>query len=273
MTLNPTLRAKFDQLQAIIDSLESAVVAFSGGIDSTLVLQLAHDRLGPQTVAVTAVSPTLPEEELKDCRRLADEIGTRLLLHRTDQLAIPDFARNDASRCYHCKTDLYSALDRIRLELGFRTTVNGVQADDLQDDRPGLISAKEWAVRSPLAEVGLGKEEVRRLARSLGLSNWDKPAAACLSSRIPRGIPIDRMTLSLVEGAEKILRNAGFRQVRVRSDGRKATLEVGRDEVSRLVEYARHIPIAEEIRTLGFDSVEIDPEGYRPGKANRVSVL
>ena len=270
MTLDPALRAKLEQLRALIDSLDSAVVAFSGGIDSTLVLRLAHDRLGHRTVAVTSVSPTLPEEELKDCRRLAGEIGARLLLYRTDQLAIPDFVRNDASRCYHCKTDLYRELDRIRFELGFRTTVNGVQADDLQDDRPGLIAAKEWSVRSPLAEVGLDKEGVRTLARFVGLSNWDKPAAACLSSRIPRGIPIDRGTLSLVERSEKILRDAGFRQVRVRSDGKTARLEVGSDEVGRLLEYARHAAVVDEIRILGFDSVEIDPEGYRTGNANRV---
>jgi uncharacterized protein len=207
---------------------------------------------------------------LSDCRRLAGEIGVQLLLYRTDQLAIPGFVRNDASRCYHCKTDLYSGLDRIRLELGFQTTVNGVQADDLQDDRPGLIAAKEWGVTSPLAEVGLGKEGIRTLARFVGLSNWDKPAAACLSSRIPRGVPIDRGTLSLVERAEKILRDAGFRQVRVRSNGKAARLEVGSDEVGRLLESARHAAILDQIRTLGFDSVEIDPEGYRTGKANRV---
>lgn len=270
MTLDPTLRAKLERLQALIDSLESTVVAFSGGIDSTLVLRLAQDRLGSRTIAVTAVSPTLPEAELNDCRRLAGEIGARLLLHHTDQLTIPEFTRNDAFRCYHCKTDLYRALDRIRLELGFRTMVNGVQADDLQDDRPGLIAAKEWGVRSPLAEVGLGKEGVRAIARFVALSNWDKPAAACLSSRIQRGIPIDRMTLSLVERAEKILREAGFRQVRVRSDGKTARLEVGSDEVGRLLEYARHAAIVDEIRALGFDEVEIDPEGYRTGNANRV---
>lgn len=273
MTLDPTLCAKLERLLSLIDSLESTVVAFSGGIDSTLVLRLAHDRLGSRTVAVTAVSPTLPEEELEDCRRLADEIGVRLLLYRTDQLAIPAFVRNDASRCYHCKTDLYRALDRIRLDLSFRTTVNGVQADDLHDDRPGLLAAKEWQVRSPLVEVGLNKEGVRTLARFVGLSNWDKPAAACLSSRIPRGIPIDQGTLSLVERAEKILRDAGFRQVRVRSDGKMARLEVGSDEVGRLLACARHAAVVDEIRTLGFDTVEIDPEGYRSGKANRLTVL
>lgn len=273
MRLESTLRVKLDRLQALVDSLESTVVAFSGGIDSTLVLRLAHNRLGLRTVAVTAVSPTLPEEELKDCQRLAGEIGARLLLYRTDQLAIPEFVRNDASRCYHCKTDLYGALDRIRSELGYRTMVNGIQADDLQDDRPGLIAAKEWKVRSPLAEVGLDKEEVRTLARFVGLSNWDKPAAACLSSRIPRGIPIDRGALSRVERGEKILRDAGFRQVRVRLDGKTARLEVGSDEVGRLLEQACRAAIVDEIRTLGFDSVEIDPEGYRPGKANRLTVL
>jgi uncharacterized protein len=273
MTLDSRLRNKLEQLQALIDSLESAIVAFSGGIDSTLVLRLAHDRLGSRTVAVTSVSATLPETELQDCRRLADEIGVRLLLHRTDQLAIPDFVRNDASRCYHCKTDLYRALDRIRLALGFRTTVNGVQADDLQDDRPGLIAAKEWEVRSPLAESGVTKEEVRILARFFGLSNWDKPAAACLSSRIPRGIPIDLEKLSLVERAEAMLLDSGFRQVRVRSDGKTARLEVGQDEVGKLVECGRHTAIIDQIRTLGFNSVEIDVEGYRPGKANRLPVI
>lgn len=260
---------KLAAIQRVVDSYQSVLVAFSGGIDSTLVLHVAHDRLGPDAVAVTAVSDTLSQREREACGQLAREIGARHVWHHTDQLAWAEFTKNDATRCYHCKSDLYAGLETIRRELGLRTIANGVQLDDLGDDRPGIQAAKDWHVRSPLVEAGFTKEDVRAVARLVGLSIWDKPAAACLSSRIPRGLAITREGLARVEQAESIVLNAGFRQVRVRDYKGSATIEVGADEVARLLASPRRESIIAEVMVLGFDAVEIDPEGYRPGKANR----
>ncbi len=260
---------KLDALQRVVDGYQSVLVAFSGGIDSTLVLHVAHDRLGPDAVAVTAVSDTLPQREREACAQLVREIGARHVWHHTDQLAMPEFIKNDATRCYHCKTDLYAGLETIRRELGLRTIANGVQLDDLGDDRPGIQAAKDWQVRSPLVEAALTKEDVRAVARLVGLSIWDKPAAACLSSRIPRGLPITRDALARIEQAEAILMEAGFRQVRVRDYNGSATIEVGAEELQTLLHSPERPALIARVAALGFEAVEIDPEGYRPGKANR----
>ncbi len=270
MNLSGEPGQKLAALQRVVDGYQSVLVAFSGGIDSTLVLHVAHDRLGPDAVAVTAVSDTLPQREREACGQLAREIGARHLWHHTDQLAMAEFTKNDATRCYHCKSDLYAGLETIRRELGLRTIANGVQLDDLGDDRPGIQAAKDWQVRSPLVEAEFTKEDVRAVARLIGLSIWDKPAAACLSSRIPRGLAITRDALPRIERAETILLEAGFRQVRVRDYNGAATIEVGADEVAGLLASPRRESIIARVMALGFDAVEIDPEGYRPGKANRV---
>ena len=182
--------SKLRQLHEIIESMDSVLVAFSGGIDSTLVLKVAHDALGDRALAVTAVSPTLPEVELEWTARLVAEIGACHRIVRTDQLQIPAFVQNDASRCFHCKTDLYQLLGSLQQELKLCALVDGTNLDDLGDERPGHAAARAWGVRSPLVEAGLSKVDVRELARELKLSNWDKPAAACLSSRIQQGTPI-----------------------------------------------------------------------------------
>jgi TIGR00268 family protein len=187
-----TLSDKLQRMQTLLRAMNSVVVAFSGGIDSTLVLKVAHDALGTQVIGVTAVSPTFPDIELELSRRVAAEIGARHILLSTDQLQIEDFVRNDASRCYHCKTDLYQLLGRLQHDLQLGAVVDGTNLDDLGDDRPGLLAARERGVRSPMVEAGLTKAEVRTLAKEFGLSNWDKPAAACLSSRIPHGTGITR---------------------------------------------------------------------------------
>ena len=214
-----SLQGKLDRLRQVISDMQSVLVAYSGGIDSTIVLKIAHEQLGARALGITAVSPTFPEIELNGARQMASEIGARHELVHTDQLEIPAFVQNDAARCFHCKTDLYQLMDGLREPRQSKWIVDGTNLDDLGDDRPGITAAREWGVRSPLVEASLSKADVRALARILGLSNWDKPAAACLSSRIPRGIPITIDKLRRVEQAEEILQAEGFRHVRVREHG------------------------------------------------------
>jgi uncharacterized protein len=263
------LAEKRQKLGDLFTEMRSVLVAFSGGIDSTLVLKVAHDRLGAGAIGVTAVSPTFPQIELETARRLGREIGARHIEVQTDQLEIADFVRNDAGRCYHCKTDLYSLLGKMRHELALGALVDGTNVDDLEDDRPGLIAAREWGVRSPLVEAGLSKTEVRELARHLGLSNWDKPAAACLSSRVPRGVPITREKLLRVEQAELVLLQDGFRQCRVRDHGEEARIEVDRAELPALLIPERRERVTARLKELGFRFVTVDREGYRRGGANK----
>lgn len=264
--MQPSLiQEKLDRLRTLLTEMGSVVVAYSGGIDSTFVLKVAHDQLREKAVGITAVSPTFPSLELEAAEQVAQEIGARHETVKTDQLAIDDFVKNDATRCFHCKTDLYQLLGHMRQSQAAAYVVDGTNLDDLGDDRPGIKAAREWGVRSPLVEAELSKSDIRTLAKELGLSNWDKPAAACLSSRIPRGMPITLEKLSRVEEAEALLQREGFRHFRVRDHGDIARIEAAKDELPRLMESERRTRISTKLKGLGFKFVTVDLEGYRPG--------
>ena len=265
------LTDKLARARRILRDMRSVLVAFSGGIDSTLVLKLAHDELGTSAVGVTAVSPTFPASELEATRQIAAEIGALHRIVETDQLEIPEFVRNDATRCYHCKTDLYSLLDRLRGEQGSSCIVDGTNVDDMGDDRPGLKAAREWGVRSPLLEAEFSKADIRDAAKELGLSMWEKPAAACLSSRVPRGIAITRDILSRVERAEAALAKEGFRRYRVRDHGEIARIELAMEELQDLLSGERRERMAEALKQLGYRFVTVDLEGYRRGGVSLTS--
>ena len=223
------LENKYLTLTSIFEKSGATLVAFSGGIDSTLVLKVAHAVLGNQALAVTAVSPTFPAIELTGVRQLIEEIGAPLRIVETDQLQIESFVRNDATRCFHCKTDLFQILKRIQAESGFLSIVDGTNVDDLQDDRPGIHAARALGVRSPLVEAGLGKGRNPRAWRiSLGLSNWNKPAAACLSSRVPRGIPITKAICCREWNKQRSWLHGGrdSEQIRVRDHEGIARIEI-----------------------------------------------
>ncbi|MCA9498609.1 MAG: ATP-dependent sacrificial sulfur transferase LarE [Nitrospira sp.] len=268
LNLEPTLQGKYVALQELIHHMGSVVVAFSGGVDSTLVLKVGFDILGAQVKAVTAVSPTFPALEVEEVKQLSAAIGVPLQLIETDQLQIEAFVKNDATRCFHCKTDLYRLLSRLREAVGFHTIVDGTNVDDLGEDRPGINAARQLGIRSPLVEAGLGKEDIRKLAKGLGLVNWNKPAAACLSSRITRGLRITKAFLSRVEQAEAFLVAQGLRQVRVRLHGDLARIEIEPAQMSILTEEPRRSRLVEELKKLGFQTVTLDLEGYRAGGGN-----
>jgi uncharacterized protein len=259
------LQQKLDRLRAILAAMPSVLVAYSGGIDSTVVLKIAQEQLKDRAVGVTALSPTFPSIELDTATRVAKEIGARHRIVETDQLKSPEFTKNDAARCFHCKTDLYRLLNGLLKEHAATHVVDGTNLDDLGDDRPGITAAKEWGVRSPLVEAGLSKADIRALAKDLGLSNWDKPAAACLSSRIPRGITITREKLGRVEEAEQVLHREGLRHCRVRDHGEIARIEVSPEELPLLLEPDRRARVGRSLKQIGFRFVTVDLEGYRPG--------
>ncbi len=263
------LQRKTSRLCACFQELDGALVAFSGGVDSTLVLKIASEVLGDQATAVTAASPTLPHEELEAVRQLSREIGTRLIVASTNQLDVEEFVRNDSMRCYHCKTDLYRLLAPIQRDTGIATVVDGTHVDDLGDDRPGMQAAREFGVRSPLVEAGFRKTDVRTLAKALGLSNWDKPAAACLSSRIPRGTRITEQKLQRVDQAERLLKEEGFRQVRVRNHEDIARIEVDPGEIPKILDPVQRDRLTRGLKALGFQFVTLDLEGYRRGGSVR----
>lgn len=261
-----SLDEKLDRLKSIISGCESAVIAFSGGVDSSLVCAVAHEVLGDRAVAVTAVSPTYPPGEIDVARKVAERVGIRHLTIETRELHDPKFASNPVDRCYFCKGELLGKLDEVRKKLGFRKILDGTNHDDLSDFRPGSRALGEFGVVSPLALAGLGKEEVRQLAADYGLPNADKPANPCLASRIPFGNRVTPERLERIARAEDFLRSLKFRVVRVRDHGDLARVELGKSELERAFKLGDEI--VENLKRLGYRFVTIDLEGYRSGSLN-----
>ena len=264
-----TLEQKARKIKSLILEMDSALVAFSGGVDSTLVLALAHDVLGEKALAVTAQSASMPDREMKACHQLAKEIGVKHLVVKTEEMSNPNYRANPANRCYHCKTELYSSLKKVAQQENILNILNGTNTDDLGDYRPGLDSAREQGVCSPLVEAEFNKQEVRELSRKMELSVWDKPAMACLSSRIPYGQPVTPEKLAMIEQAEDLLLSLGFTQVRVRHLGTLARIELDKNEIPRYQnDKSVQKAVEEKLKALGFNNVVLDPEGYRMGNLN-----
>lgn len=263
------LDTKRERLLELIRSFESCAVAFSAGVDSTVVAKAAQLALGDRAVAVTGISASLPAGEREEACRLARLIGIRHELITTEEFANPDYLRNDAERCFYCKTELYTQLERLAPRLNVRVLVNGANVDDLSDYRPGLKAASQWQVRSPLAECDIHKDEVRMLAAAWELPIWDKPAMPCLSSRVAYGEEVTPERLRMIDQAEHFLRERGLRSLRVRyHKGDLARLEVAPAEIARLCEEGLRNAVVEQFKQLGFRFVAVDLEGFRSGSLN-----
>lgn len=261
---------KLAQLKSLFVGLDQALIAYSGGIDSTLVAKVAFDVLGNRAIAITAESPSLLPEDLEDAKTQAAEIGIIHKVVQTHELENPNYASNPINRCYFCKSELHDTLKPLAQNWGYPYVIDGVNADDLHDYRPGIQAAKERGARSPLAEVGITKLEVRSIAKHLGLPYWDKPAQPCLSSRFPYGEEITIAKLQRVGRSEVYLRKLGWKNIRVRSEGDTARIEVLPDQVKEFVLQTDLPKLIEAFQSYGFLYVTLDLEGYRSGKLNQV---
>ena len=279
------MSGKLDQLKTALRSCGRTLVAYSGGVDSVLLAKVAHDALGDKALAVIADSPSLPRRELQEALAIAEEFGFPVRVIKTKEMADANYTSNPSNRCYFCKGELFLSLAEIAQREGWQTIVYGENASDAGDYRPGTVAAKEYQVRAPLKEVGLTKTEIRELSTELGLPTADKPAMACLSSRIPYGEPVTEEALGMIEAAENVLRDAGFYEVRVRHHAAvnsktivrrsklyMARIEVGADELGKLLNEEVRESVTRALKKIGYAYVTVDLQGYRRGSANEVLV-
>ena len=264
-----SLEIKVERLRAILRGLGRVVIAFSGGVDSAFLLKIASEVLDKKDVlAVTAASETYPGREIREAAALARRFKVRSEIMHTSELENPDFVRNPSRRCYYCKRELWREMRKVAAREGMAAIVDGQNLDDENDYRPGAEASRKMGIRSPLKEAGLRKEEIRAYSRKLGIPTWDKPALACLASRIPYGTPIDRGTLARIGAAEEYLRSLGFGQLRVRHHGPVARIELAPETIQKAMAGETRRRISARLKKLGWTFVAVDLAGYRTGSLN-----
>lgn len=268
MNISEMLKKKYQKLTGILKDMQSVVVAFSGGVDSTLLLKVAHDVLGEKALAVIATSETYPGEEINEAIRLAQEMQAPYKVIESQEMEISEFVSNPPQRCYYCKTELFSKIKQIAEEEGIPYVIDGANFDDLQDYRPGSQAARELGIRSPLQEAELTKVDIRELSQALKLSTWDKPSMACLSSRFPYYTEINSESLDQVGKAEAFLRSLGFSQIRVRHHDSIARIEILPDEIPKLAAQGVRDKIVGYFTEIGYTYITLDLAGYRSGSLN-----
>jgi len=268
MELKTETLLKFENLKNILKNMDSVLIGFSGGVDSSFLLKTAQDVLGDRVLAVIAKSETYPEKEQEEAVKLAKEWNVPLKIIQTDELDNPEFVQNPPTRCYFCKNELFSKLKEIAAAEGFHHVCDGANFEDLDDFRPGAKAAEELGVRSPLKEAGMVKDEIREISRWMDLPTWNKPSLACLSSRFPYNTKIDRDSLKQIGQAEDFLRSKGFTQVRVRHHGQIARIEVEPDEIEILMDPELRRDVVENFKAFGYAYVTLDLAGYRTGSMN-----
>jgi len=259
---------KLTHLKALLKEMGEVTVAYSGGVDSTFLLKVATDTLKDKAMGVLAVSPTFPAREYDRAIEVAKSFGASIRVIDTNELEDDNFVNNPVNRCYFCKSELFDSIAKMAEDQRFRNFVDGSNHDDLGDHRPGMRALKERNVRSPLQEAGLTKKEIRDLSREFGLPTWDKDALACLSSRFPYGESINREKLRMVDEAENFLADLGFRNIRARHQGKTVNIEVDPDQIPRLQEKQTRGKVEDYLTSIGYEKIQIDPDGYRRGKLN-----
>jgi uncharacterized protein len=267
--INLTLEQKYNNLRSLFSAMEKVLVAYSGGVDSTLLLRVGHEVLGENCIAVLGISASLASDEYKEALDYANSFDAKILTLETNEFDNDAYLKNDDRRCFYCKHELFTGIKDLAAEMDISYILDGSNADDIRDYRPGLQAAQSLTVRSPLMEVGLNKEEIRELAKFLGLPNWNKPAQPCLASRVAYGQNIDENLLGKIAQAEKVLRTKEFKIVRVRYMGGYVSVEVGKDEVDRLMSNNIKNQVVKEFQEIGFLDVRFDENGYESGKLNK----